>query len=312
MRKKNKVTLICLNCNNPFLCVERDKDKRKFCSPKCAAVYNGKNGKIGGDVNSLDKFIGYYGIEEGKKRYKAKSDKISVYIHKNRGGINNPNYGRVTNSLTKKRIRSSVKDSEYHRDIKGKGFDEIWGDGARDKLSEKMKGTFTINWFIDKYGREVGIKKYKERCAKISDNNGFREYNKMNKNNYSKISQTLFWEVYNQISCLKNERVYFAELNHECSCGLYSRNFDFVILDRRKIIEFNGDIFHANPNMFKEFDCPNPYDNTMTSSIIWEKDKKKIESIVSKGYDVLIVWEDEYNTDKSGVINKCIAFVEDK
>ena len=31
--------------------------------------------------------------------------------------------------------------------------------------------------------------------------------------------------------------------------------YDFVDLNKRKIIEFQGDIYHVNPKLFNEFDC---------------------------------------------------------
>ena len=67
---------------------------------------------------------------------------------------------------------------------------------------------------------------------------------------YSKISQNLFWQVYSKIEG-KYEKVYFGELNHEYACET-NRNFDFVIKDIKKVIEFNGEQFHVNPNLTEE------------------------------------------------------------
>ena len=41
--------------------------------------------------------------------------------------------------------------------------------------------------------------------------------------------------------------------------------YDFTDLNQRKMIEFNGDVFHANPNIFNETDTPHPYYKNLTS-----------------------------------------------
>lgn len=144
---------------------------------------------------------------------------------------------------------------KHSESIKGKTVKERLGEESYTKFRESMKGVFTKEWFIKKYGEEIGLQKYDERSKNISKTSYFREYNKINKNNWSKVSQELFWEIYKNIEH-KYEKIYFGELNHECSCGVLSHNYDFVILDNKKIIEFNGDKFHANPNKFEENDIP--------------------------------------------------------
>jgi hypothetical protein len=75
---------------------------------------------------------------------------------------------------------------------------------------------------------------------------------------------------------------------------------------RGKIIEFNGDLFHANPRQFTESDTPHPFNKQITAKEIWAHDKRRIEYFESKGYNVLEVWESDYKTNKQGVIEQCI------
>jgi G:T-mismatch repair DNA endonuclease (very short patch repair protein) len=44
-------------------------------------------------------------------------------------------------------------------------------------------------------------------------------------------------------------------------------------------------------------------------SDIWEHDRKKILDLKENGYDVLIIWENDYYTNPEHTINLCINFV---
>jgi hypothetical protein len=68
---------------------------------------------------------------------------------------------------------------------------------------------------------------------------------------------------------------------------------DFYIKELYIAIEFNGDLFHANQEIFNENDKPNPFDKELLAKTIWEKDKIKIDFVKTKVRDVIIVWEKE-------------------
>lgn len=122
----------------------------------------------------------------------------------------------------------------------------------------------------------------------------------------SKISQELFWKIH---KIIKNnfQKIYFGGLNHECS-GSSRYNFDFLILDNKKVIEFNGDVYHANPKMFNVNDIPLKF-LKKTAGEIWKIDKKKIDKAKDKGFDVKVVWEDDYLKNKEKIILECIEFI---
>lgn len=64
--------------------------------------------------------------------------------------------------------------------------------------------------------------------------------------------------------------------------------YDFVISNVKYCIEFNGDYWHANPEMFSESQVPMKFLG-LTACEIWKKDKIKIESLVNLGYKVKII-----------------------
>lgn len=288
----------CKNCGDKY----SRRYKTKFCSVSCSGEYNGKHGKVGGDNGSLKRFIELYGEVEGKKRYIEKHEKQSKRLK----GTPSPMLGKKHSEESKKKTSENVKQSEYHKSIKGKPYDEIKGKGARKKLSDRMKGTFSLEWFIEKYGEE-GKKLYRKRCENITKTTHFIHYNKKNRNNYSKISQEMFWKIYTRLKDVASKKIYFAELNHEYGCGT-NKNFDFVDNDNKKIIEFNGDLFHANPLIYEAEDKPNPYTD-LTSKDIWENDEKKNSKAIKNGYNILVIWERDYIGDTELCIEKCLSFL---
>lgn len=171
---------------------------------------------------------------------------------------------------------------------------------------KSMKKVFTLDWYKEKYG-EDGENKYNERNKLVSDKCYWKKYNKeVNRNNYSKVSQELFWEIYRQINN-RYKNIYFMELNHEYSCSTQF-NFDFVVVDNKKVIEFNGDKWHANPQIYEENDKPLDFIDK-TAKELWEHDKIKHEKAIKNGYQIKVVWEKDYYEKKDQIILECIRYI---
>jgi G:T-mismatch repair DNA endonuclease (very short patch repair protein) len=71
--------------------------------------------------------------------------------------------------------------------------------------------------------------------------------------------------------------------------------YDFLLPETKTIIEVNGDFFHANPDMYNENDMIPLPSGAIKAKDIWEKDKRKIDFAIQKGYNVIVVWEHEIN-----------------
>lgn len=67
--------------------------------------------------------------------------------------------------------------------------------------------------------------------------------------------------------------------------------FDFLIKSLNILVEFNGDLFHANPNKYLKDDIIPIVKKT--AGEIWEKDKKKFDLAIENGYNILVIWETE-------------------
>lgn len=162
---------------------------------------------------------------------------------------------------------------------------------AKLKLSERQK-TFTLEKCIKKYGEIEGLKIFNKRnekwAKKMSQN-----FNKGNS-----FAQSIFAkQILNELKQI------FPEIEYEYVISRYSFDCKY----KNKLIEINGDYFHCNPQLYEK-----DFYNKLSKKFawqIWEKDKRKIQIAIQKGYSVLTVWEKDYNTNKDLVIKKCIDFL---
>jgi hypothetical protein len=208
--------------------------------------------------------------------------------------------------FVKNAIKDRISDTtiQYYLD---KGYDE---ESAKIMLSNRQS-TFSLEKCIERYGEECGKLVWMDRQEKwqtsLLENGNI-------KCGYSKISQELFYELLKNYNYENMKNVYFATKNKEYFISLKGFGFfiyDFVDLDNKKIIEYNGDCYHANPEIYNESDYPHPYykENGPTAAEIWEKDEQKINIAKESGFDLLIVWDSEYKKDKNKTIKKCLDFL---
>ena len=109
---------------------------------------------------------------------------------------------------------------------------------------------------------------------------------------------------YSNIKCYKTSQIELIN-NQLDRCS--NRRFLYDVALGNKIIEFNGDFWHMNPQKY-EFDYYNKISKIYAKDK-WEIDSIKIKCAESHGYKVLTIWESEYNKDKDGTIQKCIDFL---
>ena len=162
-------------------------------------------------------------------------------------------------------------------------------------IISKRQTTFSLDICVKKHGEMEGKRIWKERQNKWLSN--------LPKQNFSFISQDLFWVLYNKTKN-KYKHIYFAQLNQDTKQIEENRNFeykvdigqsycklDFFIKDINKAIEFDGDYWHGEKRGNKE------------------RDETRTRLIESTGIKVLHVKERDFNNDRQKVVQECIDFI---
>lgn len=167
------------------------------------------------------------------------------------------------------------------------------------KLYSERQCTFSYEKCVEKYGEEEGQKRWKKRQKKW-----LSSYKKLN---YSKISQELFWKLYENI---KNDfdEIYFATLDNNKKLDESGKNYeykietfesyvklDFFIKALNKVIEFDGDYWHGEKRGNKK------------------RDQIREENILKNNpeFKIMHVKERDYKTDSEEIIKQCLDFIYD-
>jgi len=165
---------------------------------------------------------------------------------------------------------------------------------ARQIISGRQS-TFSLEKCIINHGEEKGRQVWKERQDKWLSN--------YKKQNFSKISQELFWDIYNKI--YKNfNNIYFATLDSKGELSENGKNYeykidigdsfcktDFFIKDINKIIEFDGDYWHGEARGNQQ------------------RNRERDLLLEQSGYHVLHIMERDYKNDCDKVLKECLEFI---
>lgn len=215
-------------------------------------------------------------------------------------------YKNLDDMTKTKKIHEALKIDKVGRSTAqieywiNKGFTK---DEAIEKVHERQQ-TFSKKKCIEKYGKEEGLKIWKERQK--------RWMNTLNSKPYEEQLRILKAKVENS----KVNKPY-SRIEHEFSSQLVTDEYMNVLATPyaipdicvgNKIIDFFGDYYHCNPNKYE-----GDYYNHRARKCawqIWEHDKMRKERLENDGYVVKIVWESEYKADKKKVIQECKDFLE--
>ena len=217
-------------------------------------------------------------------------------------------YSNLTEENKTEKLASFIKDvcdkKTYTTRLDywtNKGFNE---EDAEQKLKERQL-TFTLDLCIEKYGEEKGKEIYdnrQQRWQKSLVENGNL------KCGFSKVSQDLFYSILPFYNFEDMKKIYFATKNKEyfiCKGKREYYQYDFVDLKNKKIIEYNGDQYHANPKLYESSDNPHPYRKNITAQEIWNKDERKRLVAEEEGFQILTIWDSDFRRHKEETLKKC-------
>lgn len=244
-----------------------------------------------------------YGDHEGKIRwdsYRTKQGITNSFEYKQE------KYGWTQEDFDEyNKSRSVTLDNMIIRHGEKAGL-EKW-----EAYCDRQAYTNTLEYFKGKYGEVEGNIKWEEyNTAKASSSDPFAIAKRLDisfeqalvvmaeRRTNSFVSETEKAFI-DQLSLALSEDIKYTYKTKQFAIWNETLNsatfFDVCCSKRKKIIEYNGDYWHANPKKYKpDFVVQQ---RGMTAKEIWEHDQHKIEKAMARGFEVLVVWESDFFRD---------------
>jgi len=230
---------------------------------------------------TLENFQRLYGVLEGYNIWKNKSIKhkkslsLDGYIEK---------YGMYNGTKMWKEACNNRAVTSLSAFIKRYG--KIDGALRHKILCHRLSYISSEAYYIEKYGEKLGTEKYKEKIIRASEHKF---------DGYSKISQELFWEIYNRLYDQLKLECHFHSLDYEVYFFVNKEWAKIINVDfkcRNAIIEFDGTYWHQLPFHVK-------------------RDPLRDQYLIERKYKILRVKEADYNNNKQRMIDMCVKFVKE-
>lgn len=272
---------------------------------------------------NLEGFITRYGECEGKKRYESFKNKCLISLKtidrkkvKNQRNLNywldlGYNIDDAKIKVSEIQNTSSLKSfiKKYGKDNGEKKYIEVnkfksqtkenmirlYGDDGEKKYNDyiiKLKYSKSLEYYINKYGEEHG--------EKI-----FKDIQKKKLNNFNKLYSLIGYEFCENIDKKINNdfnQIYYGD--NEYKFFVWEDNFniicvDLYIKDINMVIEFYGDYWHRNPQIYDI--------NDDVVKKIHDYNKRRVDKLINKfNVSILIIWENDYRKDKLKTIDLVI------
>jgi len=310
----------CLVCGNIFKRITRTHLKQHSMSPIDYKNMYPSSNIVAKNLkklfsNTKDSIIEKYGEQIGLEKWNEYCDiqaKTNTFEYKSeKYNISKNDFDLYNKS------RSCTLDNFIKR------FGNEEGNEKWKEYCNRQRYTKSLEYFIDKFGIEKGIEEYKHICE-------LKTIGRQNSN----ISDPIF--ISNLLDISIDDAISFISANANLLIAskielefvrslekiigdieysnlsepfyLWSENNKLYIYDikhKNCIVEFNGDYWHANPNRYKSTDLI----KGISSEAIWEKDKIKNELAISKGYNLMVVWESEYTSNKNLTLERVSKWI---
>ena len=257
-----------------------------------------KHGKIEGKIK-WDEYRarqGYTASSEYFKTEKNMSDEEVKAFHHSRACTKAnfiKRYGKKVGTTKWK----TYCDTQSYVGVKLEYYIEKYGEiegPIKYKNMTKSKDSSSLKFFTKKYGKKIGFEKY---CTKIK-----QFIQNTHNTTCSKISLELLNEVHLPTDILRD-----GLFEYIIDTGEKIYSVDFYVPHSNKIIEFYGDYWHMNPLKYE----PTSYNSSVKkiANDIWEYDATRKTLIEKFGYEMLVIWEKDFNDNTSETVEKCIKFL---
>lgn len=290
-----------------------DTTGKKFkyvCSECGGEFYSGTKPEYGRDVYICKKCLGLnHNGMTGKHHSEEYKQKKSKQMKSRYNGENNPMYGKSWKNYTTPEIieehnkKISFANSGKNNPMYGKSVKEFMSEEKYLQWKQHISDGY---WNKPEEERIQMHKKAYDSLMKLKETNP--EYYKEIKSrggkaamskpqNYEKSSLEIIVENW-----LKNNN-----LDYEYSPIMDSYQYDFIIHNKRILIEVQGDYWHGNPNLFNEDGSNGKRILNDIQKAKIEKDKQKIKFAKTHNFELICIWEEEINKGDFSKLEKILC-----
>ena len=178
-------------------------------------------------------------------------------------------------------------------------------DEARKKMSEKATGRPSSRKGVphtkeaNEKNRQKHLGKHPSEATRKKMSTSQNKPETLEKNRERRYNQEPTTESRNEIlvqTYLKENNIYFQKqfkfkINGRIVCK------PDLLISPNKIIQVYGDYYHANPNHYAPDDVIKGYRNkSIRAGDIQKKDTRENELMKKQGYEILILWENEFGS----------------
>ena len=230
---------------------------------------------------------------------KGYSDEESK-IRANRCKEANNKKGAISSAHSDVRAVSSKRCAEYYT---SRGFTPK---EAKEAVANNQN-LFSKEICIQKYGNEDGIAIWQERQATWQATLNSKSSEEKARINRLKLTKGITVSKAERV-ILEAIKVAIPTAQHQFVLEQQNKKqYIYDIMANQKIIEYNGDFWHSNPDKYPG-DFVNPR-SKIKASDKWFIDEQKIQFAKDQGYEVLVVWERDFKLNREEVIQQCIQFL---
>jgi very-short-patch-repair endonuclease len=238
-------------------------------------------------INNSEKLLKHYASDVGMETKKKLSDRSKKWANI----IGNINATKWKSEEYRKKEMSRRTDTQLYEKSKKTMLHKYKNPTYRNKMLEKANKPERKRKISDaaksmwKNAKENNIELFRRMVNSCGGKKNF-EINgiKMNSIEFL-LAQTL------------NELNIEWKYGEPINIGTQTYIPDFILLDKKIIVECNGDYWHATPRLYEAEDLLR---DGIIAGDVWKKDKKRIDDFKSVGYTCLVFWENDItnNLDK--------------
>jgi hypothetical protein len=204
--------------------------------------------------------------EEIKRRNKQQGHSLEKFILAY--GVD---VGQEKWSVYRKKRSNAVKNLTYLLKFSQERLDKI--NAARNR---------TLAYYVNKFGDTDGLSKFTKA------------------NSFSKVSKVSIkcFDAFTSLLYTANIVDDFLTNTDELSIFDSQQNkflyYDFCSKKYKIIVEFHGDIFHGNPDVYSAEQSPDPRRAELTAKDMWLRDARKQLVAENAGYAYFVIWEKSF------------------